>query len=1078
MDITNKDIRIAAGEKIYGKGLDCYINNQVEYIEAYEKNGDLNIISRVRSSLGKDCYEVSIKILKGKKYINSNCECKYWGINCKHSVATLIKYINEKDIILKESEKRRKREFIEIIKGYFSHEVAIDVDQKDLSVNYKLCIDNRTSNETYISLEIKVGEDKPYVVKNIRELLEAITKKEEIVFGKNFIFNPYIHRFKEKDEKIINMLLEVYQYDRLSKNINFSNISSFLSGKKVYISERMLKRFLHIIDEDGIELNLEDKTFKNVSVVREDLPLEFSLYRKKGKLILQQTNTLPCMITKEYFFYNDKIYEPSLEQINLYRGFIKGFTKEGKTEISFDESFSEDIASYIIPSLKKISKILYIEEKFKKRFYEEKLISTVYFDKKDDKVTANIIFTYGDVKVNPFQYNNRLDYKILVRNIEKEKVVTNLLERFYFKKDVDCYELENEEKLLDFLVDGIRILQQYSEVYYSEEFKNVKVYNSSSYKSNVKLNNEDLLEFSFSIEGINKEELFNILNSVKQRKKYYRLKNGGFIPLNNDEILNIVSMIEYLNIKASDFKKDVITIPKFNALYIDSSIKEKGIDFIERNNKFKELVNSIMHIKDLEYEIPKNLKPIMRPYQKFGFKWLKTLARCGFGGILADEMGLGKTLQTIAFVKAEVDENKNEPMPSLVVCPTSLVYNWEDEIKKFQPDLKCTIISGDKDFREESIKAIDTSDIVITSYALIRRDIDKYEKVKFRYCFLDEAQNIKNPQSLNAQSVKSIKAYSYFALTGTPIENSLTELWSIFDFIMPGYLLNYRKFYAKYESPIVKDKNKEALKALNNHIKPFILRRLKSNVIKELPPKIEHNIIVNMTEEQKKVYASFAESAKKEFYKEIEERGFNKSKIKILSIITRLRQICCDPSIFIENYEGSNGKIETLLDIVNNSIKAGHKILLFSQFTSVLKNIKEIFKMNNINYLYLDGSTKADIRGNLVKDFNNGIGDVFLISLKAGGTGLNLTSADIVIHFDPWWNPAVEDQASDRAHRIGQKKTVEIIRLISKGTIEEKIYKIQQKKKKIIDEVIEKNLGEEVLLSNMDKEEIEELFKF
>ncbi|APU60602.1 SNF2 helicase associated domain-containing protein [Clostridium botulinum] len=1077
MNITNKGLRIAAGEKMYERGLKCYINNQVEYIEADDKSGDLNIRSRVRSSLGKDYYEVSIKILRGSTYVSSNCECKYWGIICKHSVATLIKYINEKNIILEESEKRRKREFIESIKENFLKEVTIDTKPKDLCVSYKLCIDS-APNERYISLELKVGEDKLYVVKNMRELLKSIIKKQKLIFGKNFILNPYIHRFKEKDKKIINMLLELYEYDEIAKNINFANISSFLNGKKAYVSETMLKNFFNIIDKDTIELKLDDENYKEISFIKEDLPLEFSLQRKKDKLILKQGGCLPRIISKGYFFYNDKIYEPSLEQINLYGEFIKGFTREEKIEISFDESFSDDIASYIIPSLKKISKTLYIEDEFKERLYQEKLISTVYFDRKDDKVTADIIFTYGDVKLNPFQYNNRLDHKILVRNIEGEKAVTNLLERFSFKKGIECYELEEEEKLLDFLIEGIEMLQQYAEVYYSEVFKNIKVYNSSNYKSNVKLNNEDLLEFSFSIEGVDKKELFNIFSAIKQRKKYYRLKNGGFIPLNNNEILDMGSIIDYLNIKASDFKKDVITLPKFNAVYIDNSLKEKEIDFVEKNKKFKELVNSIRDIKDIDYDVPKSLQSIMRPYQRFGFKWFKTLANCGFGGILADEMGLGKTLQTIAFIKSEVEENKNKPMPSLVVCPTSLVYNWEDEIKKFQPDLKCTLISGDKESREESIKAIDTSDIVITSYALIRRDIDKYEKVKFRYCFLDEAQNIKNPQSLNAQSVKSIKANNYFALTGTPVENSLTELWSIFDFIMPGYLLNYRRFYAKYESPIVKDKNEEALKELNNHIKPFILRRLKKHVIKELPPKIEHNIVVNMTEEQKKVYASFAESAKKEFYKEIRERGFNKSKIKILSIITRLRQICCDPSTFIENYEGSNGKTETLLDIVNSSINAGHKILLFSQFTSVLKNIAEVFKANNINYLYLDGSTKADVRGSLVKDFNNGKGDIFLISLKAGGTGLNLTSADIVIHFDPWWNPAVEDQASDRAHRIGQKKTVEVIRLIAKGTIEEKIYKIQQKKKEIIDKVIDKNLGEEVLLSNMAEYEVEELFKF
>ncbi|EJO5346791.1 SNF2 helicase associated domain-containing protein [Clostridium botulinum] len=1077
MNITNKHIRIAAGSKIYERGLECYINNQIECIEAYEKDDCLNIRSRVRSSLGKDFYEVSIKILKGSSYISSNCECKYWGVICKHSVATLIKYINEKDIILKESEKRRKREFIDIIKGDFFDQISINTPQKDLCVNYKLCIDI-IANEKYISLELKIGEDKLYVVKNMRAFLESIIKNRALSFGKNFIFSPNIHIFKEKDEEILNMLLEIYQYDKLAKDINFSNISSFLNGKKAYISETMVKGFLNIIDKDPIELKLNNEIFKQVYVKKSDLPLEFIVKKKENKLVLKQVGSLPKAITKEYFFYNEKIYNPSLEQINLYKGFVKGFTKEGTTEISFDESFSDDIASYIIPSLKKISKNLYVDKDFKQRFYEEKLISTVYFDKKHDKVTANIIFTYGNVKINPFQYNNRLDEKILIRNVEEEKAVTNILEKFYFKKGEDCYELEDEEKLLDFLLEGMKLLQKRVEVYYSETFKNIKVYSTSSYKSNVKLNNEDLLEFSFNIEGVDKKELANIFNAVKQKKKYYRLKNGGFIPLNNDQIFNMSRVVDYLNIKVSDFKKDVITIPKFNAVYIDNSIKEKQIDFVEKNKKFKDLVNSIMDIKDIDYKVPNNLQAIMRPYQKFGFKWFKTLANCGFGGILADEMGLGKTLQTIAFIKSEVDENKNKIMPSLVICPTSLVYNWQDEIKKFQPDLKCTVISGDRDSREEGIKFIKSSDVVITSYALIRRDIDKYEKIKFRYCFLDEAQNIKNPQSLNAQSVKSIKANNYFALTGTPVENSLTELWSIFDFLMPGYLLNYKKFYSKYESPIIKDKSKEALKELNNHIKPFVLRRLKKHVIKELPPKIEHNIIVNMTEQQKKVYASFAESAKEEFYKEIKESSFNKSKIKILSIITRLRQICCDPSTFIENYEGSNGKIETLLDIVNSSINEGHKILLFSQFTSVLKNIAQVFKVNNINYLYLDGSTKADVRGDLVKDFNSGTKDVFLISLKAGGTGLNLTSADIVIHFDPWWNPAVEDQASDRAHRIGQKKTVEVIRLIAKGTIEEKIYKIQQKKKEIIDKVIDKNINEEILLSNMAQEEIEELLKF
>ncbi len=626
------------------------------------------------------------------------------------------------------------------------------------------------------------------------------------------------------------------------------------------------------------------------------------------------------------------------------------------------------------------------------------------------------------------------------------------------------------------MLKGMGLLQDICDIYYSQSFKNIKVYTSSNYRSNIKLNEEDLLEFTFNIEGVDKKELKDIFQALKEKKKYYRLKKGGFVTLEDKNLNGIGELIDYLNIKPSELEKDKVILQRYNAIYIDSSIKEKNIKSIEENKGFRQLVNSIKDIGEMDYTIPENLKDIMRPYQKFGFKWFKTLARCGFGGILADEMGLGKTLQTIAFIKSEVDENKGNKMPSLVVCPTSLVYNWQDEINKFQQDLKCVIVSGSKEEREKNIKSIKEADVVITSYALIRRDIEEYENIKFRYCFLDEAQNIKNPQSLNAQSVKSIKAKGYFALTGTPIENSLKELWSIFDFIMPGYLLNSRKFSQKYELPIVKNKDKNVLNELNMHIKPFILRRLKKDVITELPPKIEHNIIVDMTEEQKKIYASFVQQAKEDMDREIEANGFNKSKIKILSMLTRLRQICCDPSTFIENYTGDNGKMEAILDIVENNINQGHKMLLFSQFTSVLKNIAKRFNENNIKYLYLDGSTKADVRRNLVKEFNEGDSSIFLISLKAGGTGLNLTGADIVIHFDPWWNPAVEQQASDRAHRIGQKKTVEVIRLIAKGSIEEKIYKIQEKKKEIIKNVVDSNAGEEILLSNMDEKDIKELF--
>ncbi|MPM67614.1 hypothetical protein SDC9_114538 [bioreactor metagenome] len=368
-------------------------------------------------------------------------------------------------------------------------------------------------------------------------------------------------------------------------------------------------------------------------------------------------------------------------------------------------------------------------------------------------------------------------------------------------------------------------------------------------------------------------------------------------------------------------------------------------------------------------------------------------------------------------------------------------------------------------------------DVVITSYPLIRRDIEDYKKIRFSICILDEAQHIKNPTSLNAQSVKEINAGKRFALTGTPMENSLTELWSIFDFIMPGYLKTHGRFTKNFETPIVKDKNENVLNELLKLIRPFILRRFKKDVALELPPKIEHKVVVEMTEEQKKLYASYVESFKEEIKEEIREKGFNRSKLKILSLLTRLRQICCDPGSFLENYRGDSGKYIALDDILEESIANGHRILLFSQFTTILHNIKERLNKVGINSMYLDGSTPSLERMAMVKEFNEGNAEVFLISLKAGGTGLNLTGADLVIHFDPWWNPAVEDQAVDRAHRIGQTKTVEVIKLITKGTIEEKIYALQEKKKEIIQSVLDGENHSDVVISNMTEEEVEDLFK-
>ncbi|MCM8709461.1 DEAD/DEAH box helicase [Clostridium sp. SYSU_GA19001] len=1092
-EIDEQHLKNMCGNKIYTRGLDMYLRNKVRRIdtniEKDEWSGDnvLFIEALVESSYANENYEVELLLSDKTNRLRYGCNCQYaedTNSICKHVVAVLLKWNREKSNLMKQYgalSKSKTNQFIEYMKN------AMLNNQKDFK---ELKIDIKYELEAYgrrnSSIELKVGEDRTYVVKNMKAFLQAVSDMGELEFGKGFTFNAFIHGFTNEDKQLIDFLLEIYEIDmKVSSYSNtfsrtFGNFSGLMSGKKIYLTDIQVKRFFNIVKNKSFDAVINGVSLSNTKIIHEDMPLEFNLKLSYNSMVIHQGKDLPLPITDdgEYFFYNNAIYHPSSSQSKLYKPFYNEIANSKSGQIVFSKDDLENAVSYIIPSIKTISKNIKIDEKFKEKFYEEALNISVYLDKEDEGISADVVFQYGDFKINPLVDKNISDNnKVIIRNVGRELEFTRVLESMAFTTEKNKYVLKDEEALIDFMTNGISRLQEISELYYSEAFKGIKVYNSSNIKSVVRLNEEDFLEFSFSIEGVDRKELKEVLSALKQKKKYYKLKKGGFVSLQSKEMQDMSSMIEFLDIKDADLDKDKILLSKYNALYLDQSLKGSSMIQVERNKRFRELVNNIKEVQELEFKLPEHLEGIMRGYQKFGFKWLKTLASCGFGGILADEMGLGKTLQTIAFIESEVMERGENRKPSLVVAPTSLVYNWKSEIEKFAPSLKALVISGAKDKREEKRKEIEEAHIVITSYPLIRRDIEEYKGIKFRYCILDEAQQIKNPSSINAQSVKEINAEGYFALTGTPIENSLTELWSIFDFIMPGYLLSHGKFTKKYETPIVKNKDTKALEDLNKHIKPFILRRLKREVVKELPPKIEHKLIVEMTEEQKKLYAAYIAEAKAEIDNEIREKGFNKSKIKILSTLTRLRQICCDPSIFADNYEGESGKLEALDNILEESINEGHRILLFSQFTTVLKNIEKRLAENNIEYMYLDGQTKIEDRGRMVKEFNEGKGSIFLISLKAGGTGLNLTGADVVIHFDPWWNPAVEDQATDRAHRIGQEKTVEVIKLIAQGTIEEKIYNLQEKKKDIINSVMSEESGEESLISQMSQEEIEELFK-
>lgn len=621
----------------------------------------------------------------------------------------------------------------------------------------------------------------------------------------------------------------------------------------------------------------------------------------------------------------------------------------------------------------------------------------------------------------------------------------------------DCKDFiakDNQPKICSHIV--ATVLKGIDDLYKEEPIENEDYENiiDPSLTLNISQSRGGYLGVELYIEGIDKNEYRRIFNSYKEKKKLHRLSSGGYLDLKNEDLITTFKLIDSLGIYI-DF--DNMKIPNNKSLYLESFIEKENLDFIDGRKYVSNIAKKYKKVSKATYEIPENLNAKLRDYQIEGFNYFKSLADYEFGGILADEMGLGKTLQSIAFLLSE------EGKKSIVIAPTALIHNWKSEFNKFAPSLKIALCHGNKIERENILKNYSGYDVILTTYSTYKNDLDKYEDIRFDYCIIDEAQNIKNPDSVIAKAIKGTNAKTKFALTGTPIENNLLELWSIFDFIMPGYLYNKERFKNIF---INNDKNIEELKKM---IKPFILRRTKKEVVRELPDKIEHKYYIELEKEHKRAYLGFVKLIKNKL------KEANQDKITIFSYLTKLRQLALAPDIMVKNYSGKNSKIDILLDIINDNKE--RKILIFSQFTKVLGLIGDRLKENNIPYSYLDGKTDAKKRLSLVNEFNESEDTkIFLISLKAGGTGLNLTSASMVIHFDPWWNPSVENQASDRAHRIGQNNVVDVVKLIAKDTVEEKVIGLQESKKDLIDSVIDGNLENSSVLKNLSEDNLIDLF--
>ena len=671
-------------------------------------------------------------------------------------------------------------------------------------------------------------------------------------------------------------------------------------------------------------------------------------------------------------------------------------------------------------------------------FFKRNLVINDY-----SKVDGDNITFYATV----IDENHRNNYTAIISINTKTRVISNM--------SCDCHSLLSNTKpqicshIVATVLNGLENLNKETNDEYIDE--NITI--NPNITLDISQSRNGYMSMKLNIEGVDSNEYREIFSSYKNNNRLYRMKNGAYLDLKDKDIEQAFKLIDILNIY-NDF--DNMKIPNNKAIYLEKLIEDEDLSFVNGSKYVSNVIKKFDKVKSKNYEIPKDLNATLRDYQVSGFEFFKTLSDYQFGGILADEMGLGKTIQTIAFLLSNKDKK------SIVITPTALIYNWKNELEKFAPTLKVGLLHAAKSERGKILDNIDNYDVILTTYTTYKNDIDKYKNINFDYCIIDEAQNIKNPDAIITKAIKNVNAKVKFALTGTPIENNLMELWSIFDFIMPGYLYNKSKFKSIF---VNNDKN---IIELKNLIKPFILRRTKKEVITELPDKIEQKIIIDLEKEHKRAYKGYVNL----ITRKIKEN--NQDNITVFSYLTKLRQLCLSPELMVKNYQGKNSKLDVLINIINDS--SDEKILVFSQFTKVLEVIGKRLNEENISYSYLDGKTSAKDRVKLVEEFNTNNNKVFLISLKAGGTGLNLTSANIVVHFDPWWNPAVEDQASDRAHRIGQKNVVNVIKLIAKGTAEERVINLQETKKELIEDVINGNLDNSSTLKNLSKDDIIDLF--
>ena len=1020
------DLILLSGSKISRiEGKRLYQNKLVSDIKGKKIESIYHIYGKVKDEKIDKYYNVHIKVdLRNKKMAGGNCSCEDYIENknlhrdfkCKHMMAVAYKFY-----MLAKKDKKKK-----------GTKEPIKIEKIQVRIEPRLKAIKENGIEKYIA-EFWIGDNSLALMKSINEFIYCMENKRFLSLNDNFVYNPHKHILNEEAERIISYInKKISSKDSKEKRI---------IGRYFEIKAEDLKEFLMLLENNkSIFFNYDYVNYK-AEVIKEMLPIHFNIKLKEEKISVTTTNKMPIPLNNslEVFLYDRKIYLPNEEQIKFLKVIYKPLMDKGQVILANNE---ENLVK-ILRILSNITEDISLGEGVK-RLVTSLIKPEFYFTKVNDDIYCKVDINYSIGKITLLKDINKLSF--IRDNIYEEKIVMEMEKLKFIRDDNKFKFIGEDEDIYNLLSIRFKELLKEGKVYLTKDFKDIRLIKGKDLEYSFIEEDEG---YYFKVKGFTLKELNSALYDMKNKKGFYKTKNNNYLDLQDKTVIRILNILDSL-----DISDDNITIDKNNMLYINESLKNQGTAFDKGEETIKEIDKGLSNRK--QREVPDDLNAKLRNYQVEGFNWLNEIANLKVGGILADEMGLGKTIQIIAFLLSQKGKK------SIVITPTSLIYNWRDEFNKFAPSLNVGIIHGDKKNRVVMMEK--DFDVIVTTYGLIKNDYEYYKEKEFDFCIIDEAQNIKNSKAQNTKYVKAIKAGCRIALSGTPMENNLMELWSIFDYIMPGYLLSEAKFKEKYLKEDMYDELKEL-------IKPFILRRLKKDVIDELPNKIEKKFMVEMEENQKAVYQSYIKEVRQKLY------SGEDNKITVFSYLTKLRQLCLDPSLILDDYVGRSAKIEAALNIVNMAIAENRKVLIFSQFTSVLQKLGSELSEKNIGYLYLDGSTKANKRVEMVKEFNESEDlKIFLISLKAGGTGLNLTSSDLVLHFDPWWNPAIEDQATDRAHRIGQQNIVEVIKLIAKDSVEENIIRLQEDKRELINKVIS---GEEIgsnVIGKLSRDEIIDLF--